>query len=355
MSIIIGILIFSLIVVVHEWGHYIAAVKSGVLVEEFAVGMGPKIFGVKRGDTLYSLRLFPLGGFARMLEEEEGGGNPRAFNNKPVANRVAILAAGAFMNAALAFFVFLALNLCRGAYVPVIAEVMDGSPAREAGLAAGDRIVAVNGSRVNVYSDYQFAAAAAGSAPLKLAVARGGLVRSVTVTPRLIKTEDGREAYKVGFVPAYREGLASKEGGRIGAGEAVADAFFQILFWVKATFVGLCGIVTGAFSVNDIAGPVRIVQTVGSAYNEARVFSAGAVLSSMAGFLGMLSANVGIMNLLPLPALDGGRLVFIFLEVIRRKPVDPSKEGLVHFVGFALLLALAVVVAVNDIRNIAGV
>lgn len=351
MSILIAIIIFSLIILVHEVGHFIAARKCGIMVEEFAMGMGPKLIGKQIGETLYSLRLFPIGGYCKLLGDDGGVDNDdRALCNKSITRRVIVLAAGAAMNFLLAFIIFFAMNLFYGMTVPIVNSVMDGYPAKQAGLMPGDRMIKVNNTKINIYDDFSFALDDVKDKPFELTIKRGSETFTIQTETKLLE-EEGR--YIVGFGPQHKVGILTKgEDVRVGFFEAFTSAFFQIIFWIKATLVLLVRMIMTGFSLDAFTGPIGLVSTLGTVYTETSQIGIAATILTMSNFLAFISTNVGLFNLLPLPALDGGRLIFVFIEGIFKKKIDPNREGIVHFIGLVLLLALAAVVAVNDILRI---
>jgi regulator of sigma E protease len=351
------ILIFGVVVLVHEWGHFMAARKAGIFVEEFAIGMGPKLWSTKPGaegeyKTVYSLRLLPIGGFCKMLGEDENRPDePRALNNKKVWQRMLVMVSGAFMNFLLAFLVFLALNFISGFAVPEVRATLEGSPAQQGGLVAGDRITHVNGDRVWLYEDFIFELTTGGGKPMDLRVNRGGQVINLRITPMV----DANGDYKLGFYPGVRAGLFGDvpEGfSRVGFFEGVATAFNWIPTTIKMTVVGIYRMVTGQGGGIEMSGMIGIASDINTIYESTLADGVVTMLLNMLGICGLISANLGIMNLLPLPALDGGRLVFLIYEGIRRKPVSPEREGTVHFVGFILLMVLAVFIAYQDILKL---
>jgi len=336
---------------VHEVGHFIAARAGEILVLEFAIGMGPKLIGVKRGETLYSLRMVPIGGFCKMLGEDSADDDPRAFCNKSVFKRVCVAAGGSLMNFMLAFVIFLLIILATGMYIPAVRELIPDMPAAAAGFMPGDRIIKINGKRVNIYDDFSFYMSGNGAAAVDLTVRRGAEVLTKNITPAY-QEETG--AYLVGFRPAAKLGIfgAAEPGySRVGPFEALSAAFFSIIFWIKYTFLSLVRLFTLKLSLNELAGPIGIAQTIDTVYTETKGFGFSATVATMANIMALISANLGVFNLLPLPALDGGRLVFLSLEGIRRKPLAKNREGMVHLIGFIALMALAVFVAVNDLRR----
>jgi len=349
MSVLITLIILSLIILVHEFGHFIAARKCGVLVEEFAMGMGPVLLSKKPGETVYSIRLFPIGGFCKMHGEDgEADDDKRAFCNKSIPRRVIILSAGALMNFILAIVVIFIVNLFGGMTVPVITSLVEGFPAEQAGLAVGDRIIKIGGTGINSYDEFSFTLADYEGVSFPITVKRDGKNITVWAQTKLLEDES---RYILGIAPQHKAGILSEDngGGKVGVFEALATGFFQVIFLTKATLIMLVRMITaGGLSLGSFTGIVGMTSMVGSAYTQTVTVSVWAVVETMATLLAFISANIGLVNLLPLPALDGGRLMFIFAEGIFKKRVNPEKEAIVHFVGLALLMVLAVVIAVND-------
>ena len=350
MSVIITIIILGLVITVHEIGHFTAARASGVFVVEFALGMGPKIFSFKKGETIYSLRAVPIGGFCKMLGEDGDESDPRAFCNRPVRSRLLVLSAGSLMNFLLAFIVFFILILSTGLLLPAISDLLPGMPAENAGLLPGDKIIKLNGKNIFIYDDFRFMMADNGGKPVDITIKRGSETLAKTIVPSYSEENGG---YLVGFRPVVKTGLFNRDETIPAAGffESVAAAFFNIIFWIKYTFLSLLRLFTFNLSVNEIAGPIGLVQIVGATYTETRSAGISATFMTMANIAALISANLGVFNLLPLPALDGGRLVFVTIEGLRRKPLNREREGMVHFIGFAAFILLAVIIAFNDIRK----
>ncbi len=348
MSVIVSIFIFGFLIFIHELGHFIAARRSGILVEEFAIGMGTKIASVKKGDTVYSLRLFPFGGFCAMLGENDGNADPRAFNSKPLHQRLIVLLAGIFMNFLLAFILFTGLVFFSNLSEPVVKSVVENSAAMESGLQTGDRIIGINGTRINIYEDLAFALSQSKGTAMDVTILRDGNKIEKVIAPR--KDEDGN--YKIGFMLNGKTGyfMPTAEGiEKAGLAESLANGFFRISFYIKVTLYGVSQLVTMNLSLREMSGPIGIVDMISTTYNESAAVSVSATIRTMASFMAIISANLAVMNFLPLPALDGGRIAFIILEMIRRKPVSAEKEGRVHWIGFVLLMLLSVVVAYNDV------
>ena len=373
MSVLITLIMLSLIILAHEWGHFMAAKACGVTVLEFAMGLGPKLISKQKGETLYSVRLIPLGGFCKMAGEDgesENGDAPDApdaqdgqtdarqnvFYSKPPSRRAIILAAGAAMNYLLAFIVFLFLYLSTGSPALEIKSLAAGFPAQKAGLLPGDRILAVDKTKVNIWDDFTFALGMLpNEAPFDITVLRGG--KKITITlARAYSQDDGR--YVIGLTSVFKSGFlngASSDGAvRIGFFESAKFAFFQIFFTVRASLALLAQMAAQGLLADAFAGPIGLTTAVGTVYAETSKIGFLEVFLQMAQLLALISISVGFFNLLPLPALDGGRLLFVFSEVLFKKRLDPSKEALVHFVGFALLILLAAIIAGNDILRIIG-
>jgi len=347
MSLVIAFIIFGLIVVIHELGHFWVAKLSGMFIEEFAIGMGPKLFGIKLGETLYSLRIFPIGGFCKILGEETQSQDSRAFNNKSVFKRFLVILAGAFMNFLLAFIIFFGLVSFEGTTENKIQKILPGYPAEQVGLLPGDKIIKVNNNKINVTQDMSFYISETNGNEISLQIKRDNKILDFKITP--VK-ENG--FYIFGFEKVFRPGLFSKSdliNKKLSLFGAFREAFFMILFCIKLTFVGLIKLISFRLNLQDMSGPIGIVKAIGDTYNASVAESIFAAIKSMLSFTALISANIGVFNLLPLPALDGGKILFLGIEAIRRKPLNSEREGLIHFVGFVLLIILAIAVAISDI------
>ena len=326
MSILITILMFGIIVVLHEFGHFIIAKKSGVYVEEFAVGMGPKLFGITRNGTLYSIRLLPLGGFCRMKDASEGF-EPDCFEGVNVFKRIAIVTAGPIMNFILALFIFTFITALSGYAEPTIAKVVDGYPAKEAGIMADDKIIELNGNTIRVYNDLVFALSDMKQESISVVVERNGEKIEKVIIPK--KNEEGRlllgvEIGAERFSPLIGEQYENTQ--RASITGCLYKGFWETILMIKMTFVGFFRLVTAQVSMDDVSGVIGMTQVVDTTYKEIIDES---ILDKVLVFLritGLLSANLGVMNLLPLPALDGGRLIFMIIEVFRGKPLPPEKR-----------------------------
>lgn len=341
MGIILAIIIFSFIVFFHELGHFLLAKKNGIDVDEFALGMGPTLYSKKYKGTKYAIRLFPIGGFCAMGEDEEATDSPNNFNNKSVWARISVIAAGPVFNFILAFVFAIILTAMIGYDRPVVGAVEEGFPAAKAGLLEGDRIERMGGKRIHIFREISIYNQFHQGEDVEITYSRGGEKYTVTLTPK----KDEEAGYS-------RLGITSEGYRKAGFLTAVQYGAYSVKYWVSTTLESLKMLVTGKVSINNLTGPVGIVDVVEDTYQESRSYGNFVVLVELLNIAIMLSANLGVMNLLPLPALDGGRLVFLFLEAVRRKRVPPEKEGYVHMIGIVVLMALMVFVMFNDIRRV---
>lgn len=351
MNIIIAILIFSLIIIIHELGHFLLAKKNGIGVVEFSVGMGPRLFSFLRNGTRYSLKLFPIGGSCMMLGEDEENDDPNAFGKKGVWARISVIAAGPIFNFILAFVLSI-IVVGKVGYDPAsIVQVNENSPAQEAGLQVGDVIVEINGSNVDnsrEVSYYQFFHPTT-EKPVTLTINRDGNEMDITITPE--KNES--DVYMMGFAFNYgRTKTIATTGEKMSALGVIKYSAIEVKCWIKSAIQSVGGLINGKVTAKDLGGPVAIVDMIGDGINSTKSAGLSAVVIQVLYMSILLSANLGIMNLLPLPALDGGRLVFLLIEAVRGKPIDQKKEGFVHMIGLALLMILMVFVMFNDISRL---
>ena len=347
-TLILFIVIFGVVVISHEFGHFLLAKVNGIHVIEFAVGMGPNLLSFQKGDTKYSLKLLPIGG-ACMFEGEDGletkeGEEPGegSFLKASVWGRISTVVAGPFFNFILAFVIALIMVNMIVIRDPVATEVVADGAAMEAGLQDGDRILALNGERVYLYEEIQ----------LFMMIYRGGDVE--------VRYERDGETYQTILTPRYDEsvgrymlGISNSDLVELSGLDGLKYAWYEMRYSIRMTYKSLGMLLRGQVSRQDVAGPVGIaVNLVGKTYESAKEYGWQNVLVNMLNITLMLSVNLGILNLLPIPALDGGRLVFLFLEVIRGKPIPPEKEGMVHFIGLMFFMVLMVLLLFNDLSNI---
>ena len=339
--IIIGILLFELIIFIHELGHFVTAKLSGVKVNEFALGMGPKIIKFQKGETLYSLRLFPIGGFCAMEGEDEESNDKNAFGNKPVWKRMIIVVAGAIMNIILGL-VLMAITLAPNQYFAstTIAKFADNATSSQS-LKVGDEIKSINNYHISTSTDMSFAFATAKSNKLNISVIRDGKQTNLdNVVFPTVKSQDNTDIIQLDFkVEAIENNF----------GNLIVQTFKSTVSTVRMVWSSLVGLVTGQFGFNEVAGPIGMTSAISQATASGLESSFWDGLSNLIYVMMIITVNLGIVNLLPLPALDGGRLIFLIIEAIRRKPIKPEHEGYVHAIGMALLLLLMVVISINDV------
>lgn len=344
MKFIIAILIFSVIILFHELGHFLLAKLAGIRVNEFCMGLGPTLFGVQKGETFYSIKLLPFGGACMMEGEDADSNDDAAFGKKSVWARISVVAAGPVFNFILAYLMAFVLISFMGVDTPLITNVVNGSPAQEAGLKEGDVIVKMNRKPIHFFREVSMYGMFYEGDPVKITYKRDGQRYTADLTPSFDE-ESGRYVLGIGS----KTELARKKGNVL---SNVKYSFYEVKYWIWTTLQSLKMLGTGKVSPNEMSGPVGIVKTIGDTYDASRSDGYFYVFINMLNFSILLSANLGVMNLLPLPALDGGRLVFLILEAVRRKKVDPEKEGMVHFVGIVILMGLMVLVMFNDIRKL---
>lgn len=427
MSIIIAILVFSVIIIFHELGHFLLAKRNGIAVTEFSLGMGPRLLSKVIGETRYSLKLFPIGGSCMMVGEDDDDDSQGSFNRASVWARISVVAAGPIFNFILAFIFAMIITSVIGYDPSTVLQVEEGSPAQkaglqegdvitefqgrhisigrdlelymtlhglqdenvtltyerdgeeheisytadsqtsyllgfyynitegepevtqvmldgsmmEAGVQAGDIIREINGVKISTGQDIQdyIAANPLDGSEITLGIERNGDIRQISITPKMTKQVDSGFVYNL-----YRE--------KTNFPGVIKYSAVEVRYWITSTIESLVMLVKGQFTVNDLSGPVGIINVIGDSYEEAKTEGTVMVWMQMLYWAILLSANLGVMNLLPIPALDGGRLVFLIIEAIRRKKINPNVEGMIHFAGFVLLMVLMVFVMFNDIRRI---
>lgn len=346
-TLILFLLIFGVVVISHEFGHFLLAKANGIHVVEFSVGMGPNIFSFQKGDTKYSLKLFPIGGACMFegedgLQTKEGEISEGSFLNASVWGRISTVFAGPLFNFILGFIIALIMVNMIAMRDPVATEVVEGGAAVEAGLQAGDRILSLNGEKICIYEDILLFTYTHQGGEVELGYERDGQQLTTMITPKLDEAT-GR----------YMLGISNADFVEVKGLDSLKYAWYEIRYCVKNTYKSLGMMLKGQVSRQEVAGPVGIaVNLVGKTYEQTKEYGWQNVLVNMLNITLMLSVNLGILNLLPLPALDGGRLVFLLIEVVRGKPVPPDKEGMVHFIGLMFFMALMVFVLFNDISNI---
>ncbi len=340
MSYILALIIFSAIVIFHELGHFLLAKWNGIEVIEFSLGMGPRLLSHVWGDTRYSLKLLPIGGSCQMVGEEEASDSEGAFGNKSVWARIAVVAAGPVFNFILAWVLALIIVGSVG-YDNTIVDIIPDSAAAEAGMEDGDQIISINGSRTWLYREVSLYSSLHQGQTATVVFERNGEKQTVVLTPK--QSDTG--AYLYGFSRTVQR----EKGGAL---ETVGYSCAEIRYWLKATVESLKMLIGGQVGLEEMSGPVGIVSTIGDTYKESRVDGWYYVTMNMIMIAILLSVNLGVMNLLPIPALDGGRLVFLILEAIRGKAIPQEKESMVHFTGFVLLMGLMAVILFSDLHKL---
>lgn len=341
MGIILAILVFGLIIFVHEFGHFLLAKVNGIRVHEFAIGMGPKLIGFEKGETKYAIRLLPIGGYCAMGEDDVDDVSEGSFNSKSVWARMSVVVAGAIFNFILAFIFAVVVVGFTGYDEPVISGTVEGFPAETAGMEAGDKIVKLNNKKIHVWREITYHNMFHPGEEVTITYERDGERHEITITPQ--KDEEGNYLMGVTSPASYKKANIVT---------ALQYGVYEVEFWIKTTIESLKMLVTGVVGADQLSGPVGIVNVVDDTYQQSKEHGALVVILNLLNIGILISANLGVMNLLPLPALDGGRLVFLIVEAIRGKRVSPEKEGFVHGIGMVLLLLLMAYVLFNDVMRL---
>ncbi len=335
--ILIAILFFGVIIMVHEFGHFIFAKLFKVKVNKFAIGMGPPLFKFGKKETSYSLRLFPIGGYCAMEGEDEDSEDERSFTRKPVWQRFIIVAAGAVVNLILGLLI-VAVMLGQDSIIGTtqIKDFYENSAASAGGLMKGDKLVSIDGRRVYSQFDISFLMMRDKDGVMDFGVKRGGEkleIKDVTLKTRKV---EGKQTIIFDFII---------KGVKPSFGSVVKYSALETVSMGRMVWISLFDMVTGQFSFNDISGPIGVVGFIAQAAEHTQKTDLTPILSLMA----LISINIGIFNLLPVPALDGGRLFFMLIEMIRRKPVPHKYESWIHAAGLIILLAFMAVISLKDI------
>ena len=358
-SILIFLVIFSVIVISHEFGHFAVARRNGIRVIEFDIGMGPVLYRKEGKETDLCIRMLPIGGACiydgmgsfneedAVYEDTDSEGNPvrsldeHSFPNAPVGARIASVLAGPMANFLLGLIFSVVLVAFTGTDLPVIQEIIPDSAAQEAGLMEGDVIKKINGESIHIYREITLASMMNYGEPLNITVERGGQRQVIRLVPRYDENDD---RYYIGI-------RGSGQYLKCNPFQVFQYGFYETAYWLKATYKSIGLIFRGHFSKDDISGPVGVVKVVDDTYTETAPYGPAAVLLTFLSLATLLTVNLGVVNLLPLPALDGGRLLFLLLEAVRGKPIPPEKEGMVHLAGFAVLMFIMILVLFNDISR----
>ena len=328
-TIISSIIIFLLVILIHEFGHFIVAKMNGVSVLEFSIGMGPKLFQRESNGTLYSLRVLPVGGYCQLEGEDEENDSPNSLNNQSPLLRLKVILAGAIMNFILAFILLILLMSVSRVSTEVSGVIKD-SPAYSSGIQTGDQIVSINGENVSDGEEL-LKSIKESQGDLNIGVIRDSQSKNIKVTPRLENNirkigVNFQEEYNIknfSIVKGFKKGLIT----------------FLNLTGMLYKFLGM--LITGQLGLGGVSGPVGVVKEIGNA--------AKTGVANLIFLLAYININLGVFNLLPIPALDGGRAIFILIEMIFGKKISQEKEGYIHMVGLILLLALIAIVTIKDV------
>ena len=342
-----AILVFGVLIAVHELGHFMAAKACGVRVNEFSIGMGPALWKKQKGETQYSLRLFPVGGFCAMEGEEEDSDDPAALNNQGFWAKLLIFAAGAAMNFIAGLLIILALYAgAKAFYEPVITGFADGCPLESAeGLQTGDRLLRIDGERVYMYSDVRLLLGLNKTGVFDLVVERNGEKVTLTdfpMSPQTYTGQNGESYTSYGLYFGAEEATL---------GRKLSYTWTNAVDFVRLVRLSLKMLVTGEAGLRDLSGPVGIVSTMTEVGEQSG--SARAAVENIAYLAALIAVNLAVMNLLPLPALDGGKIFFLVINAVGmllfKKQIPAKYENYIHFAGLVLLLALMAVITFSDV------
>lgn len=359
MNIVIALIIFGMIVLIHEFGHFLFARLNKVRVVEFSIGMGPRLFSIQGKETKYSIKLLPLGGSCMMYgedgndaEEKEGEESieeePKegSFHAASPWGRFSIIAAGPLFNFVLAFVLALIIVSNAGIDKPVVKSVVEGYPAQEAGLMPGDVVQKLDGKTITFYRDITLYLYMHPGKTMDVTVLRQeeNGVKNLTFT-LVPKMNQEYKQYMIGIQGGIRDNPQNLL-------EALQYALYEVRFNITSVLSSLAYLASGRASLNEFVGPVGIVGMIGETVKESKSYGIRVLLLNLANLMLLFSANLGVMNLLPIPALDGGRLLFILPEALFRRSLNRKIEGYIHLAGFALLMLFMVFVLFNDIRRL---
>lgn len=330
MTIVSFVFVFGIIVIAHELGHFVTARLNGIKIHEFSIGMGPKIVKWQGPETLYSIRVFPLGGFVKMEGEDEASEDPRSFSNKKPYQRLLVLVAGATMNFVLAYVLLVIIMFGMGSASNRIEAVVVDMPAESSGLLPGDRIIEIDGVEITTWEQVIKGINDSDGKEITVVVERN---EDLTVILEMLPELGPDGNYKIGIQTMLEK--------RVDKSLGVAFDQFKMFFTDIFKFFTQLG---SKEVQGELVGPVGIVSIIGQASEQG--------FWNLLFIAAYISINLGIVNLLPFPALDGGRIVFVIIEMIKGKPIDREKEGYVHFIGIVILMALMVFLVFRDISNL---
>ena len=341
--ILMAILFFGVIIGLHELGHFLSAKLFGVKVNEFSLGMGPAIFKKQKGETKYALRLLPIGGYVSMEGEDDASDDERAFCNKKWWKKFIIVVAGAVMNLVLGFvFVIILTSMDTLIGTTQIHSFYENATSAQYGLEAGDTIKEINGTNIYSSRDISYALQRDEDGIYDFTVVRNG--SKVEIPDVHFETKPGENGHNTIVFDFVIVGIEKTPL------NVLSTAFLDTVSTARLVWLTLFDLVTGHYGLNDISGPVGTVSIIAETTSQA--VATGAGFDTVIYIMALISINIGVFNLLPIPALDGGRLFFIIIEAIRKKPIPAKYEGYIHAAGFALLLLLMVIITFNDIKNL---
>jgi len=326
---IMAILAFSLLVIIHELGHFMLCRLNGVKVSEFSLGMGPKLFGIKGKETEYLIKAFPIGGYVKMEGEEGNSDDPRSFTNKTPLQKLSIVSAGAIMNLILAVVLFAIIGATTGKIVPVVGEVVPSGAAMKAGMQVGDKITKVNKVSIDKWEQFTNEISISKGENINIEIVRNSKVKTFSLKP-IKNVKENR--FMVGIGGSQR---------KMNFGEVVSYGFTQTISTSKLIFGFLGSLFKGQQSINDVGGPISIIRI--------STMAAQTGIINLMMLTAMLSVQLGILNIIPFPALDGGWIFILLFEIISGKKLDDKKVGFVNYIGFVILMAFSVLVIVKDI------
>ncbi len=335
-TIVIALIVFGVVVLIHELGHFLTAKACGITVNEFSIGMGPRLFGFSKNGTDYSIRLLPIGGYVMMEGENEESDEQGSFQKAAVWKRILVTVAGAVMNLVLGFVILMGVVLSQQAILSrTVGEFYPDAATERQGLQVGDTILAVNGRRCFIANDISYEFARTQNATVDLTVLRDGKRVQLEDVVFDTQTQDGVSYMVLDFKVYPLEKTV---------GNVLAEAGRWTLSYARMVALSLADVVTGRVPVNNLSGPVGIVQVIGEA--------TGMGWQPLMLLVALITVNLGVFNLLPIPALDGGRLVFLILEAIRRKPIPQKYEIAVNAAGFVFLIGLMLFATFNDVTKL---
>ena len=344
-NVIVPVLILSFMIFIHELGHYMSARWIKAEIKEFAVGMGPKLLShkSKKTDIVYAVRAVPIGGSLTLVGEDENSDSANAFFRKPLWQRFLMIVSGSVMNLLLGFIIMAVIisGAEIGYHSTRINRFDSMATSNISGLMEGDQILRINNKKINVWHDLVYTVIREGTEPVRVTVLRNGERIIIENVKFPVEAEGGLTFGAIDFRP---------EVDRKNTGTVIRQTFYQSLATVDMVWSSFFDLITGRFGVEQISGPVGVTQAIGNSAREAtedRARSSGFLF-----LLAIITINLGIVNLLPLPALDGGRIVFLLIEFVRRKPLKPEHEGYVHLAGFAILIILMIIVTYRDVMQL---